>query len=160
VTQGRRREFARFARFADAETLAAIPDPNATETFIISRIDWASPGEEAHASWLSYYRNLLKLRKGFIIPRLRGMEGRSARFEVFSSGGVDVEWRLGDGSTLRLLANFSEETARRAVPPAGQTVFASTPEAATGVLAPYGVLWTLQPQARTSAPNAGPPTHG
>ncbi len=40
VTEGRRNEFGRFARFADAQARAAIPDPNALDTFQRSRLDW------------------------------------------------------------------------------------------------------------------------
>jgi maltooligosyltrehalose trehalohydrolase len=156
VTQGRRREFARFARFADAERQAEIPDPNEETTFLISKIDWNALQEEAHADWLAYYRDLLKLRKAFIVPRLAGMEGHSGRFEVFPPGVLNVDWRLGDGFTLRLLANFSEQTVRRALT-AGQmeaTVFASTHEAATGALARWDVVWTLQPPASIPLPAA------
>ncbi|PTR16182.1 maltooligosyl trehalose hydrolase [Nitrosospira sp. Nsp2] len=148
VTQGRRREFARFARFADTGTQAEIPDPNEEKTFLVSKIDWDSLHEEAHAGWLGYYRDLLKLRKDFIVPRLAGMEGHSARFEVFPAGVLNVDWRLGDGSTLRLLANFSDRIIRRAAAAAQpETVFASSVEAGTGLLAPWAVVWTLEPPA-------------
>ena len=40
VTAGRRREFARFERFSDPASRAAIPDPNDPETFRRSRLDW------------------------------------------------------------------------------------------------------------------------
>ena len=155
VTQGRRREFARFARFGahfgDAATQAPIPDPNAPQTFLISKIDWNSLTEEVHIGWLDYYRNLLKLRREVIVPRLSGMKGRSAHFEVFAPGGLRVEWRLGDGSALRLTANFSRESIP-AAESGGQVVFASSPSAvsaprcgAKNMLGPCSVVWTLQP---------------
>jgi maltooligosyltrehalose trehalohydrolase len=161
VTQGRRREFARFARFADAETQAEIPDPNAKTTFLISKIDWNSLQEEAHAGWLAYYRRLLTLRTAFIVPRLAGMEGRSGRFELFPPGVLDVNWLLGDRSTLRLVANFSAQTVRRAMPACQtETVFASSGEATTRLLAPWDVTWTLQapvplPESTLPAPDRG-----
>ncbi|MBA4142009.1 MAG: malto-oligosyltrehalose trehalohydrolase [Nitrosospira sp.] len=146
VTQGRRREFAKFTRFSN---LGAIPDPNAAETFLASKIDWDSLHNDAHARWLAYYRGLLKLRREVIVPRLPGMEGRSARFEVLAPGGLRVQWKLGDGSTLWLLANFSRESIRTALP-AGQTVFASSEEAAKSILGPFCVVWTLEPLAGPS----------
>jgi 1,4-alpha-glucan branching enzyme/maltooligosyltrehalose trehalohydrolase len=142
VTQGRRREFARFARFADPATQAAIPDPNTAQTFLDSKLDWNSLGDVAQADWLAYYRRILKLRREVIVPRLRGMGGGAAQFEVFAPGGLHVQWRLGDGSTLRLLANFSSEVVCTTVP-AGETVFASSPDAAKGMLDPWSVVWTL-----------------
>lgn len=143
VTQGRRREFARFARFADPAMQAAIPDPNTAESFLASKLDWDSLEDEAHAGWLTYYRDLLQLRRESIVPRLRGIGGHAAKYEVFAPGGLLVQWRLGDGSTLRLLANVSKEEIRAAAP-AGQTVFASSADAAKGMLGPWSVVWTLE----------------
>ena len=149
VTQGRRREFARFARFGDATMEAAIPDPNSPQTFLISKIDWNSLKAEVHGGWLDYYRKLLKLRRDAIIPRLPGMEGHSAHFEAFAPCGLRVQWQLGDGSTLRLLANFSSESVRAALP-AGRVLFTSSPDSASSgamknTLGPCSVVWTLEP---------------
>jgi maltooligosyltrehalose trehalohydrolase len=142
VTQGRRREFSKFARYADPASQAAIPDPNRIETFLASKLDWGSLKETAHADWLHYYRKLLQLRRDVIVPRLRGMGGHAARFEPLTPASLRVEWRLGDGSMLRLLANFS--TARApAVKPPGRTLFATPVEAATDSLGPWSVLWML-----------------
>jgi 1,4-alpha-glucan branching enzyme/maltooligosyltrehalose trehalohydrolase len=149
VTQGRRREFAGFARFSDASMEAAIPDPNAPQTFLTSKIDWNALEEEKHGGWLDYYRKLLKLRRDVLIPRLPGMKGRSAQFEVFASDGLRVQWQLGDGSTLRLLANFSRESLH-AAPLPGRTVFASSSGSASSdtvknMLDPCSVVWALEP---------------
>ena len=87
--------------------------------------------DAAHAEWLAYYRDLLKLRREIIVPRLRGMDGHAWTVEVFAPKACAVRWHLGDGSTLRLLANFSDDVSTRAMP-AGQTVFASSTAAAQG----------------------------
>ncbi len=143
VTAGRRREFCRFARFADTATQATIPDPNQPSTFADSKLDWASLGDPERMDWLRYYRELLRLRREIVVPRLRGMAGHAGAFEAFSHGGLRVEWRLGDGSTLRLLANLSGAAIGAAAPP-GETVFALSMAAGQGVLAPWSVLWTLE----------------
>jgi 1,4-alpha-glucan branching enzyme/maltooligosyltrehalose trehalohydrolase len=143
VTQGRRREFATFTRFADPAAQAAIPDPNRVETFLASRLDWGSLDEGAHADWLAYYRQLLQLRREVIVPRLPGTGGHAAAFEVSAAGGLRVEWRLGDGSTLRLLANVSGDPIS-ATAPSGTQVFATpAANAGPGRLAPWSVVWTL-----------------
>ena len=59
VTEGRRREFASFAAFSQLE----IPDPQALETFLASRLDWGELTAEPHASVLRLYQSLLKLRR-------------------------------------------------------------------------------------------------
>lgn len=143
VTEGRRREFRKFARFADAATQAAIPDPNQPETFVASKLDWDSLGDPERTDWLSYYRELLRLRRQVIVPRLRGMAGHAGAFETFAAAGLQVRWHLGDGSTLRLLANLSGESVDTAAPP-GETVFALSEEAGQGVLGPWSVVWTLE----------------
>jgi maltooligosyltrehalose trehalohydrolase len=146
VTQGRRREFSKFARFADPAVQAAIPDPNRDETFLASRLDWDSLKQEDGKDWLAYYRSLLQLRRDIIVPRLHGMDGEKAQFEVLAPGGLWVQWQLGDGSTLWLLANFSDDPLITAAP-AGELVFATSPDAGTGsdtfALGPWSVLWTL-----------------
>ncbi|HEX6316968.1 MAG TPA: malto-oligosyltrehalose trehalohydrolase [Gemmatimonadaceae bacterium] len=63
VTAGRRREFRRFARFADPEAAAEIPDPQAIATFLASRLVWDEVAQEPHAGILRLYRRLLALRQ-------------------------------------------------------------------------------------------------
>jgi 1,4-alpha-glucan branching enzyme/maltooligosyltrehalose trehalohydrolase len=146
VTAGRRREFSRFARFTDAAAQAAIPDPNAAETFAAARLDWTSSRDGERAAWLAHYRELLKLRRDLVMPRLHGTGGHAARFEVLAPNRLKVEWRLGDGSTLRLLANFSNESMHTVAPP-GAIVFTMAAEAGpagTLSLGPWAVVWTLE----------------
>jgi len=138
VTDGRQREFARFAHSA----APTIPDPNSEQTFLRSKLDWESLDDEDPAGWLGYYRHLLSLRQEIITPRLPGMVGGSASFEILAPAALGVTWRLGDGSALRLLANFSGETVTTATP-SGIPFFATTVTAATGQLGPWAVMWTL-----------------
>ena len=63
VTEGRRREFGSFAAFADEAARAAIPDPQAADTFVASRLDWRERGSEPHASVLRFYSALLSFRR-------------------------------------------------------------------------------------------------
>jgi maltooligosyltrehalose trehalohydrolase len=63
VTEGRRREFSRFQAFADEETRARIPDPQALSTFEASRLDWDERVLGPHAGMLELYRALLRLRR-------------------------------------------------------------------------------------------------
>lgn len=63
VREGRREEFARFAAFRDPTTRKTIPDPQASETFARSRLDWTEREREPHRSTLRLYRRLLALRR-------------------------------------------------------------------------------------------------
>jgi 1,4-alpha-glucan branching enzyme/maltooligosyltrehalose trehalohydrolase len=107
VRQGRRREFAQFAEFRDAAARESIPDPTAEESFAASRLDWADRDEPAHRRWLDRYRRLLELRSRLIVPRLAGMPPGGSQASI-GPAAMRVDWRLGDGSALRLLANFAE----------------------------------------------------
>ncbi len=111
MREGRRREFAHFPEFADEAARKRIPDPTASATFEMSRLDWTEPGKEDHSLWLARYRRLLKIRASKIVPRLVGLSSLGGSYQVFGPKAVSVEWRLGDGSRLLLLANFSEEPA-------------------------------------------------
>ena len=69
VTAGRRREFQRFASFADAEARDRIPDPQAPGAFERSRLDWSEADREPHASVHRLYVAMLALRRNWRIPR-------------------------------------------------------------------------------------------
>ncbi|MBI2834776.1 MAG: DUF3459 domain-containing protein, partial [Acidobacteria bacterium] len=63
VTEGRRMEFSRFKAFANEETRARIPDPQAVSTFESSRLFWDELAHALHAAVLELYRALLRLRR-------------------------------------------------------------------------------------------------
>jgi maltooligosyltrehalose trehalohydrolase len=75
VTEGRRREFARFAAFSDPRMREAIPDPQAESTLEASRLIWKEREKDAHASVLRLYRSLIALRKSLPALRSTGHSG-------------------------------------------------------------------------------------
>jgi maltooligosyltrehalose trehalohydrolase len=107
VREGRRREFAHFPEFQDEAAREQIPDPTALLTYEMSRLDWTEPHTEPHLSWLARYRRLIEIRKREIVPRLTGIGPFAGAFQLVGPKAVSVEWRLGDGSQLLFLANFS-----------------------------------------------------
>ncbi len=62
VSEGRRKEFAGFARFASPEAAAKIPDPQALETFVRSRLDWSLREQGRHRAMLELHHELLRMR--------------------------------------------------------------------------------------------------
>ncbi|MDY1006902.1 malto-oligosyltrehalose trehalohydrolase [Sphingomonas sp. CFBP9019] len=103
VRDGRRREFAKFAAFADESARAAIPDPNARATFEASV---AAPGPDADA-WRDLYRTLTAVRQRAIIPRLSGTRAMGA--EAIGPAAVVARWTLGDGAVLTIALNLGED---------------------------------------------------
>jgi malto-oligosyltrehalose trehalohydrolase len=149
VTDGRRTEFARFARFADAESRRAMPDPNAPSTFERSRLDWQQAKQAPHSDWLQWHRHLLNLRGRQLAPRLAGTRGGRAAYALAGERGLEVVWELGDGSRLGMLANLGDRELHplpRALP--NQRLLLHTEPAGldTGQLdrmPPWSVIWWL-----------------
>ncbi len=62
VTEGRREEFRDFAAFANPESGASVPDPQAPETFTRSRLRWDETMSEPGTHLLRLYQRLLQVR--------------------------------------------------------------------------------------------------
>jgi malto-oligosyltrehalose trehalohydrolase len=148
VTEGRRREFSRFARFSDPAERERIPDPNADATFEACVLDWSAIERTPHRAVLELHRKLLALRRQWIVPRLAGMGNGRPHMEMLSQRALALTWRLGEGSLLTLAANFGEHTISTA-PASGTLIFATSnldaAMARTGTLPPWSVAWHLQP---------------
>jgi len=139
VREGRRAEFARFAAFADPAHRERIPDPGASATFEASKLRWAERERGAHRERLELVRELIRRRREYIAPRLAG--ARASGLVEIVNGALRVEWTMGDGRRLRLLAHFGPN---RAVVPGpfenGETIWESGARAGAGEI-------TLEPGA-------------
>jgi maltooligosyltrehalose trehalohydrolase len=141
VREGRRAEFAKFPAFRDEEQRERIPDPTVRETFLSAKLRWDDAEKDVHAEWRAFYRRILAVRHAEIIPRLRGMKGNAARYQILGSSAVCVAWRLGDGAELTLWANLNSEPLGLADMP-GRRIWAEGPQEGRG-LGPWSVIWTL-----------------
>jgi maltooligosyltrehalose trehalohydrolase len=116
VREGRRREFAGFAEFADPEQRERIPDPNACATFASSIPRPGAPGR------FEFYHRLIALRMKELVPRLPGTTSLGA--QAIGPKAVLARWRLGDGSVLTIVTNLGEDAAPYETP-AGSLLFAT-----------------------------------
>ena len=140
VREGRRREFASFAAFSDPGRRAAIPDPNAVETFERSR---PAPDPARGVARSELYRRLLAIRREHIVPRLKG--ARAIQAEAIGPGAVFAQWRL-DGAVLALATNLGSEPCTLDQP-AGRLIFETAYGAEAlndGKLSPYTTLAFLE----------------
>jgi maltooligosyltrehalose trehalohydrolase len=148
VTAGRRNEFARFVRFNDPDSRKGIPDPNAEATFEASRLDWDVIEQPTHQGWLDLYRQLIKLRQEFIVPRLSSPCEVQASYRTHEGRGLSVEWEFGDGSKVALLANVNSSPISSMTPKDWAIIFHSEhirkDELLSGSLPPWSVVWFLQ----------------
>ena len=108
VREGRRREFAQFADFADSATRERIPDPNNPETFLSSVPANASRWTPAQQVTRAFYARLIALRSTHITPHLPGTQPIQA--ETLGVNGVRAVWRLGNGAELTIAVNFGAMT--------------------------------------------------
>jgi maltooligosyltrehalose trehalohydrolase len=142
VAQGRRREFARFSRFADPAVQAAIPDPGLEQTFLDSRLDWTALDTEDAVGWLIYYRELLRLRREFVTPNLTAMAESGGRYRVPADRVLHVAWRLAGDRALHLIANLAEVPIK-VEPPPGDRFFTTSPLTPRDMLGAWEVAWSL-----------------
>jgi len=150
VTQGRRAEFASFARFAALGAADRIPDPNAPETFAASRLDWDCLASAPHDDWLARHRALLAVRHAEVVPQLMAGPIRGETHEVFGERGLRVRWRTSDGGGLELRANLGD--APLEVPSSeGARSFHRSEGVAHDAnlrLPPWSVTWSVLPPSR------------
>jgi maltooligosyltrehalose trehalohydrolase len=146
VREGRKREFARFARFGGGEA-AQLPDPSAPETFERAKLDWRRVSEPSHAGWLERYRRLLTVRQRDIVPLIPKILSGSC-VKVSQDGSLAVNWLTRDGSNLHLIANLSAGATPLIGRPAGRVLYATHPNIRRAVkrnsLEAWSVTWLLE----------------
>ncbi len=139
VTEGRRNEFRRFARFADPDARAAIPDPNDESTFVRSKLDWTERDRQPHRAWLDLYRTLLALRRDVLMPWLP--RARSGTWQIGPQQPLHLRWPLGARAAWHLRANLSDGPVARAPLRHSEIVYDSAPGGA-GTAPPWWVqVW-------------------
>jgi malto-oligosyltrehalose trehalohydrolase len=141
VRNGRREELSRLPGFSDGDSASDAPDPTKRETFLSAKLDWQEATVGEGAARLAYYRDLLAIRRNEIIPRLSGIRGGSGDYSA-DGASVAVSWTLGDGTSLKLLANVGSEPLEGISPPQGRVIF-STGEMKDGNLAAWSVIWSI-----------------
>ncbi len=99
VRRGRREEFAAFGW--DPES---VPDPQAEETFLRSKLRWDELEREPHASLLAWYRSLIRLRREWAVLADGRMEGSRVSFDR------DERWLAVNRGPLLVICNLSESS--------------------------------------------------
>jgi 1,4-alpha-glucan branching enzyme/maltooligosyltrehalose trehalohydrolase len=145
VAEGRREGFARLDRWRDAAARGLTPDPGAETTFDSAQLKWDESASPDHRAWIDLYRDLLRLRAREIVPRLAGMSG-GARFAQTPLNLLCVDWTMGDGAALHLVANLEPHARKLVQVPCGRLLYTSNVEmAVAGTVPPWTVIWTIEP---------------
>jgi maltooligosyltrehalose trehalohydrolase len=101
VSEGRRKEFVAFG-WAPAE----VPDPQAEETFLRSKLRWEEIGEGVHAEILEWYRRLIALRRQEIALTSGELREVQVNFDEgqkwlrMRRGAVEVVFHVGDAEVI------------------------------------------------------------
>ncbi|HUB43314.1 MAG TPA: malto-oligosyltrehalose trehalohydrolase [Streptosporangiaceae bacterium] len=132
VADGRRAEFARHGWPA-----AAVPDPQDEASYLRSKLDWSQLDAEPHRDLLTWYRELITLRRRW--PELT--DPRLDQVHVSCAEGP--RWLMMSRGRLRVLANLGPAAARLPLGAAGGQVLA----ASTGGLAVDGDAAVLPPSS-------------
>jgi 1,4-alpha-glucan branching enzyme len=135
VRNGRRKEFAgAYAKYGDE-----IPDPLQQSTFRSAVLDWESRNQPPGRERLTLVRDLLAIRRREIVPRLASAAFGQA--QAADNALLTASWRMGDGTTLELLANLSaNEIARQQRETIGRPIWG---DEAGECMAPWSVFWRL-----------------
>ena len=145
VTQGRRKEFTHFPAFRDPRMQLLIPDPNSPASFQSAVLDWLQLEKETHARQADLYRELLSIRHREIVPRLRQVGNREAKYEKLGGRALKVEWRMGDSATLCLLANLGDEEHANRAQVQGRMLYSTHEDLAKtrSLLPAWSAIWLL-----------------
>ena len=107
VTEGRRKEFADYSAFDDLDSLEKIPDPQAKETFLRSKLKLEEASISPGAQISALYRELLRLRRSD--PVLSKQDRHAMQARAIGNDILAVHFHAEEGDRL-MLANFGEET--------------------------------------------------
>jgi maltooligosyltrehalose trehalohydrolase len=147
VREGRKKEFAHFARFAELGEATPLPDPTAEATFDAAKLDWSNLLKPSHAGWLEHYRRLLAIRQRDIVPLIPEITG-SRCIKVLDGGSFAVDWMTKNGSTLHIIANLADKQVPIVGKPSGRVIYATHPNIRGAVksntLEPWSVTWLLE----------------
>ena len=132
VREGRRKEFAHFAAFADEAARAGIPDPNQPATFESSKADIAASTHGEGAAFAHWFAQLLAKRQAHLVPHLDQACALGA--SVLAPGAIAARWALGP-HVLQVEFNFGR-TDVAAPPASGVLLHAENAAAADTALSP------------------------
>jgi hypothetical protein len=123
--------------------LDAMPDPVAISTFESARLDWTALERDSAAIVLAWYRRILAVRHGEVVPLLPHLH-RGGAFAVLGDGQVSVEW-TGIDRTLSLDLNLSEHLGAAVAPRVGRCLWKEGGLDDQRRLLPWSAIWVLRP---------------
>ncbi len=143
VREGRRREFAVFGWEADE-----IPDPQSSETFDLSKLDWSEPTKSPHAEVLGYHQRLIRLRHAEPVLAAGRLEDVGTRYNE------QDRWLVVERGPISVACNFGAHPQRIPLHPGKHGILLATeicPEEVRGGI-------SLPPDSAAILKSRGPAT--
>jgi maltooligosyltrehalose trehalohydrolase len=112
VTEGRRNQFKAFAAFADPVSRERIPDPQAKDTFVRSKLRWEERSDPPHRGVLALYSDLLAMRRSH--PALRSPDRRHFTVTALGDRALALRRSSPEGEAILVVVNFAGELRFRA----------------------------------------------
>lgn len=120
--QGRKGEAEKFGGLPAGRTADDLPDPNETDTFARSKLDWSHAASPEGRRRIAFLRELIALRQAYVVPLLKEPRAGEPHILPAPRGLLAIDWRFA-GATLSIRANLS--AGEKALPDApGGTIFA------------------------------------
>ena len=133
VTEGRRKEFEHFSAFSEEATREKIPDPQQKETFLRSKLNWATRQTGEHAACLHWYRQLLQIRQYLL---------RTAHYDcstALSDQTVLLKWKSAVGTFAAVVALEGPAAIQKSL--LQQMTLLCSSEDAPYAMAPKPICW-------------------
>jgi maltooligosyltrehalose trehalohydrolase len=140
VSTGRRKEFAKFAAFADESGRDAIPDPQSFDTFQRSKLRWEERERDAHRRVLAGVRAMARLRRDDAV-----LSAPSARASLKAGvrAGVLIVERWSQAGRRILRANLSDRETRTTGAELSSQLLLCVGEVQTDALGPFAAgVWS------------------
>ncbi|MGA2193290.1 MAG: DUF3459 domain-containing protein, partial [Nitrospirota bacterium] len=152
--------FLELPMFKEKYNLDEMPDPSDERTFQSAIIDLSELTDHERIRWLDLHKELIRVRKKEIIPRMAGVAVGSASYEVIGERLISVKWTLSDGAVLCLAANVGEHSAPwPGGLPEGEPIYLTDvrlpDEMSSGSIAPWSVAWYMKPAGAEARGSGG-----
>ena len=146
LNEERRETFRKMVPRPSEEEIDRAPDPQKESTFNSAKLKWSDLKKPAHATWLSFYRELIALRRKEIIPLLATVSEYSGTHQVVGLGAWVCTWNLAGGARLHLAVNLCA-CERDGIPQQpGELLRLQGSEPKPGTLGPWTVRFKLERQ--------------
>ena len=142
VREGRCRQLEQQDPKPSAEELKRAPNPQAEETLRSAQLRWEELSEPAHGEILTWFQQVLRVRKQRITPLLEGLTGTCGSCRVLGPGALEANWELAGGSKLRLASNLCAQARDGFSKSSGEVLWIEGSEA-EGTLGPWSVRWAF-----------------